>query len=368
MCIREIEQVELLNPTTLSLLFAATIYAARRGDYSEVRDMGPVQKGAYSRGAVIKVCGEGELEQFFIKQPNDQLPLERATKDLLNGQRQMPYLRQTLFVNEGPNPYAVIEALPSDSIKLLSILQNFGLQTIQTPRNGEQIQIKDQELENIYEILIQALVDVHSSAIVTTDLNKDQAYIQGLDHLIRGEQRLAGVIQYYLEKMKTDNSALSFKEFEMLIGKMQALKEILAPQSNRIKPVHGDFWAANIFLSLQLDTLYLIDPDIQYSDPALDVCFCLSDLAFISNRLRSLADELVDSYMKQTNDSELRKFLGFFFGYKACVSALFDVSSERDRLERFCAGLGAVESGINKEEFRFAKIDQYAELGQQLLY
>ncbi|MDP6824296.1 MAG: AAA family ATPase [Dehalococcoidia bacterium] len=87
-----------------------------------------------------------------------------------------------------------------------------------------------------------------------------------------------------------------------------------------VRDCHGDLHAGNIFLDH--DGIHVIDriefnDRFRFIDVASDLAFLAMDL--IHSERQDLADVLVDAYVAETGDEELRRLAPFYLMHRACV-------------------------------------------------
>jgi hypothetical protein len=344
----------------------------------DIVSIGPEQKGFSSSGR--RVCTKNQ-ELFVLQGPNDPYKLQRANLDLPH----FPRVYSICPIEEN-SMRIIMDALPVEATPLLSVLRRVGLHTIQTEENGEIVKpIAFEDLSLIYSMVIDSLVDVHNTdkQKVFTQLYgqemtlpiKKKIYQESQKNIIVDSQRLDGIARVFFSSGGA--STITQKDYLTLRSKM-VLQSNLQTDSSRLAIVHGDAWAANIFLEekpKEQKKIHFIDPAILFSDPALDVTFSLFDVAAIyghsgepsKQKYLQLADSLVSMYIDKTKDYSIRKNMALFYGYKSFVSSIFDVSNNLERQKDILnAGIGALISTVeNGEEFYFQQFDKYKELGEK---
>jgi hypothetical protein len=93
-------------------------------------------------------------------------------------------------------------------------------------------------------------------------------------------------------------------------------------RQEKIRDTHGDLYLKNIFITKT--RLYLYDrlefnDILRYGDVCEDLAFLSMDLDFLGkNRIRK---NLVNKYIRYSNDSDLSRLLPFYMCHKACIRA-----------------------------------------------
>lgn len=346
-----VENLQQTAPNTIVAI--AKDYLLRLGNNGSEIQVGPLHEGAFAFGASI-----GKL---FFKVGKPQLPLDFVRSDLQLSSRNLPHTVTNYGVREvNGTVYSVMEALPPSAIQLLSILRQYGLQTVQT--SEQDILAVPIELPAVYQQLIANLLEIHQQEVNLSDSQREQALAKYHHHLINSPSRLQGIANIYFQN---SSGVISPEQFQLLCGKMLALARLTETDQGsraRIRQVHGDSWAANTFYLPDQQTVRFIDPELALADPALDVCFALADLAFSGDpELLKLSENLLDYYAK--SDSQIRNHLAFPFGYKAWVSAVFDAQTQEQQLTRFYSACGAIQQGLEQQPFSFLDLDKYAQIG-----
>jgi len=345
----------LRQTTSNTIAKIAKSHFKRQGRGNLRIQVGPLHEGAFAIGACI------DQDNLFFKVGKSQFPLDFVRADLQLGSRNLPHTVKNYGVMEDNGTvYSVMEALPPSAIQLLSILRQYGLQTVQTSeQDAPSMPI---ELATVYQQMIFNLFEIHQQEVNLSNSQLEQALATYHHHLINGPSRLQGIANIYFQN---SSRVISSEQFQLLRKKILALArltEMDQESRRRIRQVHGDSWAANTFYLPDQQKVKFIDPELALADPALDVCFALSDLAFSDNRsLIDLAENLLNHYA--TQDSQIRDHLAFPFGYKAWVSAVFDAQTQEQQLTRFYSAVGAIQQGLEQKPFSFLKLNEYVQIG-----
>lgn len=370
--------------------------------------------GAWSIGYEVIFCIDGQDHKLFLKTERDpQMPqrLQNA-EELVVQANILPLFASHSKTTNAYGVYGIVDSENNDKTsliddknillyldvcsviivlqelldlseykQLLSILAQAGLSTIQsrTVNGKEATLIHEQSFKEIYMQIIQELCNIHKQKKVVDT----KRYASSLDHVISHRTRTKGLYQLY---SSFSNVITPQEHGEYLLSKMTQLKEKYADRAQAAKRtslVHGDLWAANIFVSLDKgkSDISIIDPSgLTYGEPAYDVVFLLSDL-FLTDvntgnmtNLTHIAEGLLDYYQVQMEDLEVRKYMGLFYAYKAFISSLFDApnleqdTQEIQRKKLFCSAIGVLELSLENEnfEFSFNDFERYVVIGQQI--
>ena len=330
----------------------------------QVQGIGPLHKGAFSMGAVVTLMNPNngrQPERIFVKVGRDTLPATLVEADLKLGCRNLPHLVSNfgVFYLSGELPFSVLEALPDDAVQLLDILKPYGLQTVQT-QGAEQTCSIDQ-LGLIYRQAMVNLGEIHQQPLNLSVEDQQAALKKYHRHLIESPTRLAGIANIYFNEIPGEKNITS-PMFDDLCSLMRRLAEKIEQNSGsnqRIRPVHGDSWAANTFWLPKTGEVKFIDPELALADPALDVCFMLADLAFSGNaKLIELAETLLAEF--RLDDPDIDQGLALAFGYKGFVSAVFDCTTKEQQLGRFESILMIINEALENKQFSFLKLGNYS--------
>ncbi|MEP7166673.1 MAG: phosphotransferase [Candidatus Woesebacteria bacterium] len=270
---------------------------------------------------------------------------------------------------------------PAEYTQMLSFLGQLGLSTIQSAENLGQTEVTTQAIRSLYEEVTKKMILVHDAPLSPAIKGRArELYQNGISHVIEDSTRLNGLAALMPQ---FSQGTIDAERVDLLKQKMMELAVRYAQDAReRLAPIHGDFWSANIFVStLKTENrVEIIDPaSVGFGDPGYDVVFANADLAFLdANRSRGvtlsgeysqMADEFVERYAGDANDRHIRKYMALFYGYKAFVSALFDAGDNQEqRRKLFDSALGVVELALADPEFEFSfkRLDAYALAGEQL--
>jgi thiamine kinase-like enzyme len=137
-------------------------------------------------------------------------------------------------------------------------------------------------------------------------------------HTINPEE-IGGIIHLnnknkYSDPMKIiNNRIIIIKKEQILRRDINVLKQILtekyAPKDKLKQLVHGNFWLGNILVDNK--EYKLVDfENTTFNDPAIDLAHTLEDFGFTFNQLEE--QELIEEYIKETNDLDIKKRLEIY--------------------------------------------------------
>jgi len=357
--------------TEISKEPAAYQFAVR--SIPEITFVGYEKSGYASRGCRAHT---EDGEYFVLQGPPDIYKAQRVGLHLPHS----PVIHGVY--GESPT-HTIMDAVPITSRPLLDVLKTVGLHTIQTESTKDGAQtVSDDHLHALYSHIISSLAELHISPCGDVFSHVDKRDIQkkdvvrlreeAMNNIVTDSQRLDGIAAIAL---RDENSIPTRQGYNALRRVMIRLGEQESQYTQRLSVVHGDAWAANIFVPKndEIKPVHFIDPAILFSDPALDVVFSLFDIAAIYGHSGSLeqekylkmADELVDVYIQKTRDGEIRKHMALFYGYKSFVSAVFDIQDPERKQDVFHAGLGAVIQALQTGgDFHFSQFNEYKKAGE----
>jgi hypothetical protein len=396
-----------LNPFSQNKLFAQALRANNmRGEDARVSDQQLIKSGFSSDGVQVHIETNSQ----------EKLGVFAKTTSAKRGEDNSAFFRETVKAAKKdlvgiPPVYGVFGVLPSGEltevsgdesdgvlndlvtlitvcqlidpvhyIPLVDLMKQFGIRTIQTGETESHTWFTLENLEALYHTITDQMVAIHAdrSRLPQDLFDQKEAYREGITHVITSRERFDTIHAIGQTIPPVVELISSHQAGHLREGMVHLVEKYVKYAPERIAPIHGDAWMANRLVGPQGDS-WLIDPaPMPFGDPAYDVVFGYADLVFtqinrndgekFEGKFTDIAEELLQEYIQKSGDTQVRKFMALFYGYKAFVSAVFDAGeNQQQRMHLFCSALGAVElAQQNNFEFSFRDLDHYAQVGQKI--
>ncbi len=153
-------------------------------------------------------------------------------------------------------------------------------------------------------------------------------------------------------------------------------------RTHRLKPLHGDPWWRNAYLTPEGDVAFIDQSRSAYGEPATDLALGIGDSinsSIIRNEtadgpFMQVAQLGLDSYLAKTGDTEVLEMLPMAFAYKTFALAINNpMLQDEGRRRLFAAGFGCLALAVDAldhgevEVFDLKNVQNYMEFGLTLL-
>ena len=286
----------------------------------------PVGSGYHSKGYKIKTPGK----DYFIKQvishdlgfefPERKLSALVLSESMNKRARAFPRSLGVLAKNKraellpamtDATAFYHVQEYGGDGTSYLQILNDRRLRTRM-----------DQEDVHELDQIISFIARIHRIKHSVKDRKQlDAIYNDYLRNVI-GHQEYA--IQL-LHAFPADAPILSPRKQAAYLGLLLEQMHHWKGRSDRLRALHGDFWAANAIKAGE--RIYFVDYSrMPWGDPAMDVGFWIALYVFMwhktGNRYyRELADTFLKLYVQKTHDKEILKAISYPLGLVAIMYA-----------------------------------------------
>lgn len=335
----------------------------------------PVGNGYNGTGYILHVGHE----TYFLKMLDAQgfgheTPARRLTSLIEAAQQALgvvPAIQVCALLNDGRvlsgleqmrEAFAIFKLLPPGSQQLLPLLRDR--------------QRRAKELEPYAIKMVDSLVRIHQDSR-HAPADAAAAYDYSTQAVIHNPELMPGVRDFLRQHHP---QLLSAKQYGQLMASMMEVREHLGTHPERLTKVHGDYWAANIFLTPSTesgkDQLISTDTRLTWGEPAADVGWMIGEwcqqalvrTGHFSGEFWQTAVMMVERYKKVSGDRLVEKYMALGYAFQAFAEATFtpDLHDEQRR-DLIGAAQGGLLAALRSENFQVAHLDAYRQQGRQYL-
>lgn len=364
-----------LNPLIQSLF----------GQDASVSSIDSVGQGFHATGYEVRIQGTGH-DRIFARlisplEFGHDLPSARI-EAMLEASHSMPHALPTHAVvgitRDGSlvdlthihEVVAIAQFLPAGAV-------NF-CESLRTPTNShEDAHRLAQNTQQNALLMAQAMVDIHASQpFAETPQEARSLYKRSLRAVIHNDELAAGVadlIDY--------NSAswISHEDVVGLLADMERVRHVMGVHPERLRKIHGDFWANNIYFHTDQEGLLVpivTDGRLVWGEPAIDAGWMIGEFVMqdlvrferFGHSFTGVAANALLHYVQQTGDTDLFSSIALPYSFQAFAEAFFtpDLTDETRR-KLFATAWGALKSRLNGEPFDLTALNTYTDTGLKLL-
>ncbi|MBI5620650.1 hypothetical protein HY949_02655 [Candidatus Gottesmanbacteria bacterium] len=261
---------------------------------------------------------------------------------------------------------AIAQFLPDDAINFCKILRT------PTHSNEEAIRLARNTQDNAL-LMAQAMADIHASqAFAGTSQEAQSLYKRSLRAVIHNDELAAGVADLI---DFTSASWISHEDVVGLLADMERVRHNMGNHPERIRKIHGDFWANNIYFHTDEQgrrVPIVTDGRLVWGEPGIDAGWMVGEFAMqdlirfgkFGQAFSAVAANALLQYVEKTGDTQLFSFMALPYSFQAFAEAFFtpDLTDETRR-KLFATSWGALKSRLNGEPFDLAALNAYTEAG-----
>jgi hypothetical protein len=253
------------------------------------------------------------------------------------------------------------EFLPPGSINFLDLLRQ------------EETTALAQEVTPLALQMAEAMADIHDWDGIPMNADRKVLYDRANRRIIHDNELTAGVADLIDFSISTWISP--YEVDVVLQGLMNQARRTMGSHPERLTPIHGDFWAANIFFHPEKGVI-TNDTRIGWGEPATDAGwmigeFLMQDLIRFGEFGHDFTNVVIASlqrYQELRHDPDLLRYIGLGYGFQAFAEAVFTPNlSDTQRRTLFATGIGALANQIEGNELDIANMNKYTLQGLQIL-
>lgn len=222
--------------------------------------------------------------------------------------------------------------------------------------------------------MADVIADIHAYQIPfeqSSTLRRD-LYTRATRAIIHNDELLAGVED--LIDLET-NTWITEDEIDSLNAHMRKTRAVMGNNPQRLTSVHGDYWAANLFIHPSNEPL-TSDTRINYGEPGTDLGwmigeFLLQDLVRFGefgHTFTQIAQNALDHYQQKRPDSDIAHYMSLGYGFQAFAEATFTPNlSDIQRRELLYTAFGVLQNAQEGKALQLDNMNIYKANGKSLV-
>ncbi|MEK7141413.1 MAG: phosphotransferase [Patescibacteria group bacterium] len=226
-------------------------------------------------------------------------------------------------------------------------------------------------------LMAQAMVDIHASQPFTgTPQEARSLYKRSLRAVIHNDELAAGVA----DLIDFDSATwVSHEDVVGLFADMERVRHAMGIHPERLRRIHGDFWANNIYFHIDQEgrrVPIVTDGRLVWGEPAIDAGWMIGEFVMqdlvrfgrFGHSFTGVAANALLHYVEKTGDVDLFNSLALPYSFQAFAEAFFTPGLTDDTRRKLVAtAWGALKSRLDGEPFDLASMNTYTTHGLKLL-
>lgn len=168
---------------------------------------------------------------------------------------------------------------------------------------------------------------------------------------------------------------LTHAQYVRLLENMEEVRYALGIHPERLRQIHGDFWANNLYFDAQ-QNIIITDGRLNWGEPGIDAGWMVGEFAMqdlirfghFGDAFTDVADTALAYYVGLTDDTEIYRYMSLPYAFQAFAEAVFTPTlTSVQRRTLFATAVGTLQEARNGRPFDLKRLNTYTSRGRDVL-